>query len=410
MKRIHPVFLLGCYAFVSIGINASLLGPALPTLSARTQASIEQVGFMFTAMSVGYLSSAPIIHFTSRHVSRQGMLIISPLIVIASLLLFALGQSLVVIFLAAYLLGLGHSGTQVTYITAVGTMFEGRQVSSSLNRLNAFFGLGALVGPVIASVSYASFNTADLAFWVAILAVLPLTIGALALTRTFKAGASSEPRANRNTQSDRSVLRSPVFWGMCAVMGIYVGSEVAFSSWATEFTRLTAGVDVATAALAVSAFFLGIGLSRYFTDVFVKRIAPVNFIIATVAVTVAGLGVMLLAGGYLGMLIGALLVGLGCGPVYPTLVAIGINRFRNSAQLVSSVLTSTGSIGAFFLPALTGFVIGGAAAGAVNAWLLLAVMFTSIIVMWLFLRPSLISDDLTEAKPEPPPSLPHFDG
>jgi fucose permease len=400
MKRVHPLFLLGCYAFVSIGINASLLGPALPTLSARTQSSIEQVGFMFTAMSVGYLSSAPIIHFTSRHLSRQRMLIISPLIVITSLLLFALGQSLALIFLAAYLLGLGHSGTQVTYITAVGMMFEGRQVSSSLNRLNAFFGLGALVGPVIAAISYSMFSTADMAFWVAMLACAPLIIGAIALTRTFNAGASSEPRANRNAQSDRSVLRSPVFWGMCAVMGIYVGSEVAFSSWATEFTRITTGVDLGAAALSVSAFFFGIGVSRYFTDVFVKRIAPVNFIIATVAVTVVGLGVMLVAGGYAGALIGALLVGLGCGPVYPTLVAIGINRFRHSAQLVSSVLTSTGSIGAFFLPTLTGFVIGGAAAGAVNAWLLLSAMFSSIIVMWLFLRPSLLNTDQVESAME----------
>lgn len=400
MKRIHPLFLLGCYAFISLGINAALLGPALPTLAARAHVSIEQVGFMFTAMSIGYLSSAPIIHFATRRLSRRDMLIISPLIVILSMALFALGQSLAIILIAAFLLGLGNSGTQVTYITSIGTMFEGRRVSSALNRLNAFFGIGALVGPVIAAISYATFGTADAAFWIAIVAGLPLIIGALALTKMFKAGASEEPRATRNAQSDRGVLRSPIFWGMCLVMGIYVGSEVAFSSWATEFTRITTGETVARAALAVSAFFLGMALSRYFTDVFIKRIAPVNFIIVATATSIAGLLVMVVAGGFIGTLIGALMVGLGCGPVYPTLVAIGINRFRDSAQLVSSVLTSTGSIGAFFLPTLTGFVIGGAVAGAVNAWLLLAGMFSSIIVMWLFLRPSLIDKDQTQAKIE----------
>lgn len=400
MKRVHPLFVLGCYAFVSLGINAALLGPALPTLAARTQSSLEQVGFMFTAMSLGYLSSAPVIHFASRHLSRQRMLMISPMIVMLSMLLFALGQSLPAIFLAAFLLGLGQSGTQVNYITAIGMMHEGTAVSASLNRLNAFFGLGALVGPVIVAIGYAAFGSADLAFWAAILAGVPLIIGAFALSRTFKASAHTEPKAAHDSQSDRSVLRSPIFWGMCIVMGLYVGSEVAFSSWATEFTRLTTNSTVALAALSVSAFWLGLMLSRYFTELLVKRIAPVNFIIAILAVTVAGIAFMIVASGYAGALVGAFIVGAGCGPVYPTLVAIGINRFRGSAQLVSSVLTSTGSIGAFFLPTLTGFVIGGAAAGAVNAWLMLAAMFSAIIVMWLFLRPSLLNTDQVESQIE----------
>ncbi len=234
------------------------------------------------------------------------------------------------------------------------------------------------------------------------LAGLPLIIGALALTKTFKAGAHEETQAARNTQSDRSVLRSPVIWGMCAVMGLYVGSEVAFSSWATEFTRLTIEVNVATAALVVSAFWMGLGLSRYFTDVLVRRVAPVNFIIGVLAVAIAGILFMIIVNGFIGALIGAFIVGAGCGPVYPTLVAIGINRFRASAQLVASVLTSAGSIGAFFLPTLTGFVIGGAAAGAVNAWLMLAALFSVIIVMWLLLRRSLIDKNIAEGEAQNP--------
>lgn len=71
------------------------------------------------------------------------------------------------------------------------------------------------------------------------------------------------------------------------------------------------------------------------------------------------------------------------------------------------MLTSTGSLGAFFLPTLTGFVIGGTVAGAMNAWLMLAVMFSSIIAIWLVLRRALMERDVADqAGHAPTPALP----
>jgi fucose permease len=116
------------------------------------------------------------------------------------------------------------------------------------------------------------------------------------------------------------------------------------------------------------------------------------FIVLLVLTSALGLIVMLLARGSSAVtLVGAFVVGLGFGPIYPTLVAVGIQRFPQAAQMVASVLTSAGSIGSLFLPTLTGVVMAAGPAGAINAWLLLLSMLGLVIALWLLAQRGLIN-------------------
>lgn len=376
--RAPSLFEFACYAFVSLGVSAALLGPALPALAERAGASLEQIGLIFSSMSIGYLLSAPIISAASRVFSTRGMLMVSPLLVIASMALLALGRSLEVFMLATFLLGLGQSGTQVSYNALFGAQASSAEASGRLNRLNAFFGVGALVGPLFIAAGYA-WGDPSSAFWVSAAMAVPLTLGAAALVGPGM-NLSAPPPSGAHTRPRQNPLRTPALIVMSLAMAVYVGSEVAFSGWAAEFTRRTAGVDAAQAAFAVSAFFLGLTLSRYFSTAAVTRIAPTTFVYVLLGVAAGGLTVMMLSAGSLWLaLAGAFIVGLGCGPFYPTLVAIGIHRYPESARLVTSVLTSTGSLGALFLPALVGVALG---AQTTSAWLLLLAMFGAIAVLW----------------------------
>lgn len=387
-----PLFVLGCYAFVSLGVSAALLGPALPTLADRAGVSLEQVGFIFITMSLGYMASAPIISLFGHRIGARNMLIFSPLLVITASVLLALGAHMSAFFLATFLLGLGLSGTQVAYNAMFGQQQDGSSSASSvLNRLNAFFGVGALIGPLFVALGYHLFGDGTLAFWVAGAMALPLTLGALLARGSLRQRTAVEATQASAPHARRDVLLSPVMWVMCAVMALYVGTEVAFSGWTTEFTARTTGVDIAQAALTVSAFWAALALSRYFTNAAVKRVEPLTFIVVLILVSALGLVIMLLASGSgAATLAGAFVVGLGFGPVYPTLIAIGIQRFPQAAQVVASLLTSAGSIGSLFLPTLTGVVMGAGPMGTVNAWLLLLVMQGLVIALWLLARRDLI--------------------
>ena len=84
---------------------------------------------------------------------------------------------------------------------------------------------------------------------------------------------------------------------------------------------------------------------------------------------------------------GAFIVGVGMGPIYPTLIAIGIQRFPKHATLMASALTSAGSIGALFLPTWVGVVL--TTQSLPGAWLLQVGVLAMVAALWLGVRHSL---------------------
>lgn len=314
------------------------------------------------------------------------MLIISPILGIASMILFALGRAMPVLMLGTALLGISQSGTQVAYNAMFGAS-EG--ASRKLGQLNAFFGIGALLAPLLASFGYAQFAEATMAFVVAAVLLLVLSLGAV----LWRDGAQREMRREgdeeRGSMSPHppissSPLRSPTLWLMSAVMGLYVGCEVAFSGWTTEFTRRSTGIPLAEAAASTSVFWVGLALSRYFAPSLI-RIKPARLVLLMVGVAIAGYLLMAVLGAMLPfVMLGAFIVGAGMGPVYPTLIAIAIQRFPQHATLMASVLTSAGSIGALFLPTWVGVVL--TTQSLIGAWLLQAGVLGLVAALWFWNR------------------------
>ena len=385
------LFLLGCYAFATLGVCAGVIGPALPTLATHANITLDQAGYLFTSLSAGYLISAPLIGWVGPRAGTRIMLIFSPLLSIISMGLFVFGRALPVLMVATALLGLGQSGTQVAYNAMFGV---GQDSSKKLGQLNAFFGVGALVAPLLASFGYTQFGEATLAFVVAAALLLLLSLGAF-LWR----GGRQDDRV-RGRQGERatltpsphhlvplSPLRNSTLWLMSAVMGLYVGCEVAFSGWTTEFTRQSTGIALAQAAASTSVFWVGLALSRYFATS-VIRLKPTQLVLLMLSIMIAGYVFMIALGSVLPLaMTGAFIVGVGMGPIYPTLIAIGIQRFPKHATLMASALTSAGSIGALFLPTWVGVVL--TTQSLPGAWLLQVGVLAMVAALWLGVRHSL---------------------
>jgi MFS transporter, FHS family, glucose/mannose:H+ symporter len=377
------LFAIGCGAFVILGVNASILGPALLTLSRNTGTPIGALGIMFTAMSAGYIVSAPIIATLGARLSLRALLV-APGLMLISMSMMAFGTQLWLVMLGAFLLGFAQSSAQVGYTTLLSSSARGAAGSARINRLNSFYGVGALLGPAVVAASYRLLDSAVAAFVLA--AALSILMFAVGLRLPIDGEQRSSMTNAATTDSARTLLGSPIMLTMCITMGIYVGAEIAFSGWTTEFTQRRANVDVSLAALSASMFYGMLAFSRYFAGVALRRISPPVFVSVLIGLAVFGIVLMLLpVQSYPLALLGAALTGLGFGPIYPTLVSIGIDRYPNSARLVSSLLTSAGSVGAVTLPMVTGWVLA-TGDGLQNAWLMLLGTLALMLAVWTYTR------------------------
>jgi fucose permease len=372
---------IGYFAFITLGINVALLGPSLASLAARTQSTVPEVGYLFGALSLGYVASAPVISSISTKVSLRPLLSAVALILV-SMFIFVEGRALWQLMVAGFVLGFGQSSMQVGYITLIGTRFNGRRdAGARMNRVNAFYGVGALVGPVLAGISFRLMGDPTPAFWVAFALDLVLLIIGLTLPlQPVTSGVQAPPQ--HDSVSAGALLRKPLVLGMVVLMGVYVGAEVAFSSWTTEFARLIGGVDLALAALSSSAFFAGMALVRYFANFLLQRVSLMQVLYVCIATAAAGVLLMLLSTGSLPLLLlGSAVVGAGYGPIYPTVAALAIASFPNAARTVNSVITSSGSLGAIFIPPLTGVVMATAGGPAIAWGMQLALIGVMLLIL-----------------------------
>jgi fucose permease len=231
-----------------------------------------------------------------------------------------------------------------------------------LNLYHAFFGLGALAGPLLAAYLLDRGLS-----WRAFFAVVAASLAIDALAFLIY------PRGTVNGEQARprlvSALRLRIVLIVAAFLCIYVGIEASVGNWGFSFLTEERGQGVLAAGWVVSAYWLGIALGRLVVNVVAERIgmSVVTLFSVCIAVVAASALVIWLAPWQPAAAIGMAVLGFFLGPVFPTTIAI-VPRLV-PAPLVSTtigVLAATSLTGAAALPWLV-----GASAQEVGLWLLL---------------------------------------
>jgi tRNA nucleotidyltransferase/poly(A) polymerase/fucose permease len=344
-------------------VSSTILGPTLPDLVRRLNLPLNQTAPMFSLLSIGYFLSGPLYATFVNRVNPR-LWLAAPLVPALSLVGFASVNSLSGLFVCAFFLGAGQSLTQVAYLSWLGTRTRGdANASAILNRVNAFYGLGSLIGPLLVALG-SRFQWPTLAFWcAAAISIVLFALGTL---------APADEAMTHNTESVREqpfsmVMKSGVLLGMILTMAIYVGAEVTLSGYLASFASRLPDVAAWQAPFSTSLFFGGLALSRYFSSSFFKNSDEVRAVFVMLGIALLGLSVCLFFPTYWAALLGATVIGIGLGPMYPTLISIGIQRFPTAPRLVSSLLTSCGSFGSVSIPWLTGVLLDQPG-GATLAW------------------------------------------
>jgi MFS family permease len=354
-------FLISAGTFSSLGVVLPFM---IHDLSwTRSQAG---TGFSLFALTVGLASTVPA--WTLRRFGIKATYGIGGTIMASGFALFALTNGLQLFFVAAALLGLGFAScaTVPGIYLLNGWMPEKRPAV-----IGAFMtagGLGAVAGPLAASLVIAASGSWRLYWWATAAAMLALTVLALIFVRippgsTVAADVQTTATGKRPpghvyyTSRDwrfRAAIRTPQFWIIAAAMTATLLCVLTSSSWA--FTHMgTLGISASVAAGVLSADGAVSAVSRALGGALATRIDPKRLLVAALIGETIAIAALSVADNWIAILVFAVADGFGFGMCFFATAMLLVNYFGPSENPeifgTFNLVTTAAMIG----PATAGF-------------------------------------------------------
>jgi fucose permease len=400
LRQVRPPVLVSYAAFVLVGLSAGAGGVLLPDQMGSYGVDRATIGITFFAVSAGYvLSGLSNGALLGRLGIRIALTVGSAAFLLAGLYLasrppfpaFVLAQIVI-----GYGLGAVESGLNVYLAGSQGA-------TALLNRLHAFFGVGALIGPLMAAwiLRFASWTTVWL---VLALACVPLLAGfLLAFPRRPLAapvpGAAgiavpeapviAVPEARGRSGRDeggmlRAALRDRGVQLGTAMLAVYVGLEISVGNWGFSYLVQTRGLPGTLAGYTISGYWLGLTLGRFLINPIATRVGatPAAMIYACLAGITAAIGLAwLLPTAPACVALG--LLGFFLGPVFPTTMAIAPRLTQDRlVPTAIGVMNAVSLVGGATLPWLA-----GAIAQSSGMWVLLPFALALALAQFAAWRP-----------------------
>lgn len=344
---------LAFFAFILIGANDGALGVLIPSLQMHYGVSKSTIGLLFLFQTIGYLIAAFNSGLLVEQLGNRRFLMIGAASFLLGVGALSLMLPYMIVLIMMFPLGFGIAIIDAGLNAYIAAMPRN---AAHLNYLHAFYGTGALLGPVIASTILAirwGWNSVYLV-WIGM--SLVLLVG-FKLAFNDQRLSSSEDIARAKDNVLVTTLKVPLVWITALFLLIYVGAEVSVGSWSYSFLTEERHTSVLFAGWMVSGYWLGLTLGRVALARVAQRLGNERLIRGCLAGVVIGVILIWLVPIHAITAVGLGVVGFSFGPIYPTTIALFSNRI-SSRILPGAIgfLASLGSVGAAVFPWLAGML------------------------------------------------------
>ncbi len=142
----------------------------------------------------------------------------------------------------------------------------------------------------------------------------------LPLWQKPSADASADENSVPEQRSFSRLIRVPGVKEVLTCFFCYCAVESTAGMWAASYCTLFRGIDAKRAASWASLFYVGITIGRFFCGFITMKLNDQKMIRLGQAVIAVGTILMLLPLGDSLLFIGLILIGLGCAPIYPSII------------------------------------------------------------------------------------------
>lgn len=372
--------------FISLGLPDSLLGTAWPVMHVDLGAPVAAQSLISIIISCCTIVSSLL---TARLVRRLGtgrLTALSVALTAVAILSFSATNAFWQLCLIAVPYGLGAGAIDAALNNYVALNYGARHMSW----LHCCWGIGASVGPLVMGWAlggrmgwpggYLAIGAVQVAITVVLLLSIPLWRRAVDVNPAGegKSEGQAEDEGEGSAPTNRELLSLPGARAAIGSFGTYCALEGSIGLWIASYLTMARGIDASTAASIVAQFYLGITLGRLISGFIAQWLTSENQIRLGQALVAAGLTGLIMLDGSLAAGACVLVAGLGCAPIYPSIVALTPKRFgQRASQGLVSLQMACAYAGSMLVPPIFGLV-AGAGGSPLIPFMALALLATNV--------------------------------
>ena len=368
------------YAFIAIGIAEGGLGVLLPSILQTYQLTPATVTVLFMTQVGGYMTAAFTSSLLSSRLGLAQMLVFAATLLTSALSLYASTTHWSIMIASGVLLGLG-----IGLIDAgINTYIASDQENANLmGMLHGFYGIGALLGPTIATTLLAiGLNWRQVYGVNAGIVSVTIVLTLWAMLHHYKPMTRKAIPAGTSARSNlKTALRSPVVLVSGLLLLLYVGMEASVGNWAYAVQTIGRGTPNWIAGYSLSGFWFGLTMGRFFMGKWIRHLGAIRTIDVSVTLLLLGL----LAWWLLPIQwISLPVIGFSFAAIFPATIWLMPQRV-NAAIVPAAIgfLTSVASLGSATIPTLMGWIADQTSLTIIPALFIPLVILLLILHRWL---------------------------
>lgn len=352
----YTLLLLLIYlAFISLGLPDSLLGSAWPVIHQELQVPLSYAGAVTMIVSFGTICSSLMSERLTKKLGVNIVTVCSVLLTAIALYGFSTASAFWMLCLWGIPYGLGAGAIDAALNNYVALHYNSRHMSW----LHCFWGVGTIISPYIMSYALTTSVWQNGYRMVAFLQ-MGITVILLVTLPVWKVNR----KANEQKAGQAAVIG---IRGALKIKGVpqlllgffsYCSLESTLLLWSSSYLVGAKGVTAQKAAAFASLFCIGITAGRFLSGLVTEKLGDYNLIRIGTGILLLGCIAMILPlKTDVAALGGLVVMGLGCAPVYPSIIHATPDNFgAQNSQAIIGIQMASAYVGSTFMPPVFGLI------------------------------------------------------
>jgi len=332
------------------GLNCGWFGPMIPAIAQAQKVSLVEAGSIISVYSAGSLIPLAVGRQLVERFGGRKCLMSAALLFCLGLAFLGMGSGVLGLSFGAAALGVGAGLNSIAGTICILRLASGSS-AAAVGKLNVFFGIGALLGPGFAYAGLHSPFSYHAVYIFGAVYGLSVFLAALAAKQLEVKVPPAPPAAERFHPLQKQALL------YTAAVFLYVGIEVAVATWLFTYLKMTCMLQEGLPSLSMTILWAGLTTGRAISIQLFKYFSASRLALVCMAIvfsSIFSLSVFPTMGAL--ALVVVFTLGLGSGPIFPTLISSASERYREHSASITSLVVTAGAFAGITFPILIGQV------------------------------------------------------